>query len=709
MAGVIGSPSAQLPPLREDLELIRGPVLPDGAPSWHLCDRARNKFFRIGWRELEILRRWHLADPERISAAVSAETSLHVLPEQVKDLLQFLIQHQLLISRGKAAIDHLCRLAEQGRPKLGQFLLHKYLFFRFRLFRPDAFLEATLPWVNWIFSRASLIAFVVLALLGLFLAGRQWEGFLTTFLQFQTWEAIALIGIALLFAKFVHELGHAYAAKRYGLHVPELGVAVLVLWPVLYTETSDAWRLVERKQRLVVGMAGMVAELGLAVLAVLAWSLLPDGPLRSVAFLLGTTTWVLTLLINLNPMMRFDGYYLLSDLLEVQNLQERAFALGRWRLRRFLLGLDQAPPEYFKPRLRRALLLYCWSTWIYRFFLFLGIALLVYYFFFKLLGVFLMLVELTWFLARPVYRELREWYRMRGEIRMNWRLLRFILVLCGVVALLIIPWRGHTHLPALASHQQHAKLHTPQEARLVDILVSQGDQVETGQALARLESLELEQRIGQARREREITRLDLERRDTNTDYRQGLLISRQRLAEIESDLIGLRQERDRLTISAPFTGRVSYLAPGLTPGRWLSDGFELLQITAPQALQLTAYADEDDVRAIAPDASGRFYPKNTDLDPFDVRIVDIEQANTPYLDKPYLGSVYGGPIAVRATNDRRLAVDQAIFHLKLEPVGRSPAINQVTPGEIRLRRHGESLVSLVWRRLLSLLLRESGF
>src|SRR5690606_41096448 len=109
-----------------------------------------------------------------------------------------------------------------------------------------------------------------------------------------------------IFAMFCHEFGHAFMAKRAGCRVQSMGLASMVLLPMLYTDVSDAWRVNDRRSRLLIGAGGVLAELLLAVIALLAWSLLPDGPARTAAFMLASATWITTLVINLNPFMRFD-------------------------------------------------------------------------------------------------------------------------------------------------------------------------------------------------------------------------------------------------------------------------------------------------------------------------------------------------------------------------------------------------------------------
>jgi putative peptide zinc metalloprotease protein len=201
----------------------------------------------------------------------------------------------------------------------------------------------------------------------------------------------------------MHEMAHALTAKHLGCRVTSMGVALLVLFPVLYTDTTDAWRLHHRRERLAIVLAGIRMELHLALLATFLWSFLADGPLRSAAFFIATTSWLTSLAINLSPFMRFDGYYALADWLGAANLQPRAFALGRWRLREALFGLNEPPPEQLSRSREHIFILYGWATWIYRLMLFLGIALLIYYFAFKLLGIALFAVEIIWFVLLPVH------------------------------------------------------------------------------------------------------------------------------------------------------------------------------------------------------------------------------------------------------------------------------------------------------------------
>ena len=137
------------------------------------------------------------------------------------------------------------------------------------------------------------------------------------------------------------------------------------------------------------GAAGILVELAIAAWATLAWTLLPDGPLRGSMLLVATTTWVSTLLVNASPFMRFDGYFLLSDMIGVPNLHERSFALAKQLLRKALFGYEDPDPEPgLGQKTKRAMMIFAVATWTYRLVLFLGIAVVVYNLFFKHLGIF---------------------------------------------------------------------------------------------------------------------------------------------------------------------------------------------------------------------------------------------------------------------------------------------------------------------------------
>ena len=155
-------------------------------------------------------------------------------------------------------------------------IMHSYLFFRIPLFRPDRFLRKSWWMVRPLFTRTAVWIYVLMGLAGLYLVSRQWEQFTGTFQYMLSWQGAAFYGASLVIVKSLHELGHAYMSVRYKLRVPTIGIAFMVLMPVLYTDTSGAWRLRSRRQRLMIDGAGIFVELALAAVATLLWVFLPD-------------------------------------------------------------------------------------------------------------------------------------------------------------------------------------------------------------------------------------------------------------------------------------------------------------------------------------------------------------------------------------------------------------------------------------------------
>jgi len=431
-----------LPRLREELDLLPGASAPDGQPGWTLHDPVRNLFFRIDWPTLEALQRWDLDDPELIAAEVSSQTTLAMHADEVVQVAQFLVRHQLV----QAGADEAPRkMAEQWRRMQGsplQWLLHHYLFFRIPLLRPDAWLTRWLPVARW-FAQPAFAWMTGLALVfGLLQVARRWDVFSASLVDTFNLEGLLAYGVAVFFVKLLHELGHAFTAKHYGCRVPAMGVAFLVMWPVAYTDTNETWRLTNRFERVRVASAGIATELVVAVWATLAWALLPPGGAQSAAFVLATTSWVGTLAINASPFMRFDGYFILMDALDMPNLHGRSFALARWKLREWLFGLGDPPPEHWPRPKAMALIAFAWAVWLYRLVLFLGIAVLVYHFFIKLVGIFLFLVEIVWFVAKPLAAELVVWRTLWPRIRGQARSRRSTWVVLALAALLVVPGQG---------------------------------------------------------------------------------------------------------------------------------------------------------------------------------------------------------------------------------------------------------------------------
>ncbi|KFF68173.1 hemolysin D [Pectobacterium brasiliense] len=704
------TPAAGLSPLRDELILHAGPANRDGSPSWTLEDPLRGLYFRIGWAEMAMLSRWSMGNAAQIVADVNQTSALTLDDSDVQYFNRFLQANSLTRVSGDEALAQFSRQVEQSRVSIWRKLLKNYLFFRIPLWHPDRFLGATLPWVEPFFSRTFLKLTLMVAVLGLFLAGRQWETFKHTFLHFFTLEGAALAGLTLCFTKILHEFGHAYTCKRFGARVATMGVAFLVMMPVLYTDTSGSWKLTRRRQRMAIGAAGMMTELVLAAWATLAWSFLPDGMLRSAAFMLATTTWIMTLAINLSPLMRFDGYFLLSDGLQMPNLQNRGFATGRWQMREWLFGLGDAPPEHFPRWLQRTLVGYAFAVWIYRFFLFTGIAILVYHMTFKLLGMLLFAIEIGYFVVMPVVNEVREWSKRRKDYRMNRNMTTTLVVSAVVLLLLMIPWQRGVYAPALLRAEQQSSLYMPVPAMIQRIDVKVGEPVQAGQTLFTLSSDALAHE--QKQLERQIATLNWQ--STFQVFNKEAAGDHQRVKQEHEAALQklqvLQRQSEQLTVRAPIDGVVADMTTPLETGEWLGQGEWLAVVTKPTGGLVEAFVSEKDWQRLRTGAKGTFYLQDVSRSSLPLTIVEIASTATRDLNAaPELASIYGGDIATLSDSQRKLHPEQAVYRVLLSLPDGYRAQPQVLRGTVVMDGEAQSLLIRGWKVVSAVLIRELSF
>ncbi len=697
-----------LPALRADLQLSAGAPGLDGAPQWTLADPLRGKYFKLGVPAMRLLRHWVLGDPQRVLNAANADPGMPLTGQDVEELLRFLRGHDLVSAVDEEQRASYAPKAAAQRQGIWTQILHKYLFFRIPLWRPDAFLNRTWPWLERNGRNLLRYGLPSVLLLGLFLVMRDWARFLATFPHLLSLGGMAAFAIALGFAKLCHEFGHAYMAKRAGCRVPSMGVAFMVLLPMLYTDVSDAWRVQDRRTRLLIGAGGVLAELILACIALLAWSLLPDGAGRTAAFMLASATWITTLAINVNPLMRFDGYFLLSDLWGVDNLQGRGFALGRWHLREKLFGYGEPMPEHWSPTLRRRLLCWSYASWIWRAALFFGIALAVYHLFFKVLGIFLMLVELVWFIGLPVWREWQHWWQHRDKAQPR-KVLFLGAGLALLLAVLVLPWRSGVEVPAMLEASRFSALHAPAAAQVHQVLVADGQRVEANQVLVTLASPDLDARMAICRREIEILQLQLRRQSGRSETAADSGILEQRLAEAVAEYRGLAAQRERLVLRAPHAGTVRDLANNLTSGRWVSTELPLAQV-AEGGLRLRGYLAEADLWRVAPGTAGHFVADDVLRDSLPVTLDSVDANGVAYIDQEALVSDHHGPIAIRRDEEKRAQPLQAQYGAQFVLENGAPEqLSHPLRGLVVLDGKRESLLSAAWRRMAAIGVRESGF
>ncbi len=405
--------------------------------------------------------------------------------------------------------------------------------------------------------------------------------------------------------------------------------------------------------------------------------------------------------------MRFDGYFLMSDALDVPNLQDRSFALGRWRLREWLFGFGDPPPERL-PLPRATLLIgYAVACWVYRFGLFLGIAVLVYHLTFKLMGIGLMTVEVGWFIVRPIVMELNVWRRRWRFTPTTPRRLVVVplLVVCFVGAL-ILPWSDGVHAPALERAIRQTPVLTLEPGRLRQILPN-GTAVAAGQVVLTLDAPDIAHDQQAALAEITGLRARLAGQGFDKEAQQDLPQAWHSLEAAYARLRGAEARATQLEFRAPFSGRLVDMSREAVASIWLPRRERLGFLVDDTAVLVEAFVGEIDIERVHLDAKARFSPEDGG-DAIDLRVTAIAPGAERFLDAPILASVHGGPVAAQRLADGRLETRDAVYRVRLEPVSSHLGTPQIRRGSIRIAADATSPVAEAWRRAVAILMREAG-
>ena len=622
---------------------------------WYvLQDAQTGRFFRIspaanlilclmdGRRTMEDI--WHAAGT-RLGADRPTRSD-------ILSLLSQLHQADLLLADLPPDMAELDRRAgrQSGRRLISW--LRNPMALRLPLLDPHRFLDRTLRWAGLAFTRAGAATWLALVTCAATLAALHGPE-LAAGVSDRVLSAQNVLLMALIYptAKVVHELAHAYAARVGGGEVHEMGIMLLVLFPVPYVDASSASAFRSRWRRALAGAAGIMAELALASFAMIAWTALEPGIARAAMFNVMLLCGVTTLVFNANPLLRFDGYYVLSDLIEIPNLDTRAKRYMLYLVQRYLLGVSRIDSPIRAPGERAWLAGYGCVSFLYRLTVMLGIALVVSSKFF-ILGVALAILSTFQMFLLPVLRGLR-WLLFAPELRR--RRTRALTAVCGVAgaaALLLFA------LPVPYSTVAEGVIWAPEETELragADGFVSRvaaapGSTVAVGQTL-----IQMEDPVAAAQVEVERAQLAVLRgRFLATDMidRVQALLVREQLDRAEARVADAMRRQADLSVAAARPGRFVLPDAAHLEGAWRRKG-DLLGYVIGEAdagvRVVVPQSEIDVVRGRTRSASIRYADRVGDA-PLPARVVRETPSALDRAPAPGLTAQGGGPMVLDPTS-----------------------------------------------------------
>ncbi len=503
---------------------------------------------------------------------------------------------------------------------------------RFRGIDPDKLLRRLDPWFGWLFSPPAILAmlaFVASAVLLVLVNFDTFRSKLPEFHQFFAAGNWLYLAIALGVTKVLHEFGHGLSCKHYGGECHEMGMMLLVFTPCLYCDVSDSWMLPSKWKRAAIGAAGMYTELIIASFATFLWWNSHPGTFNQLCLDVMFVSSVSTILFNANPLLRYDGYYILSDLIEIPNLKQKSSSILQRVASKWCLGIKQ-PEDPFLPQRKRGLFaLYAVASAVYGWL----VTASIFFFVWKVLepyrlevlGQAMAMTAIWGLVVRPI-TGLVKFLRVPGR-RDEVKTLNLLTtaavagVLAAAIALVPLPQR--VWCPAELRPRDPETVYVTVTGRLESQDVRPGDIVKEGQQLARLSSIDLALQVADLEGKATQSRAKLEslERERFSDPAAGLEIGtvRESLESIEEQLAKKRRDVEELVLVAGRDGVV--LPPQSVPERpdptgklptWsglaldpknlgatLEQGTVLCLIGEPKALEAVMLVDQSEMEFIA--------------------------------------------------------------------------------------------------------------
>jgi putative peptide zinc metalloprotease protein len=547
-------------------------------------------------------------------------------------------------------------------------------FLRLPLWDPDPFLRRALPVVGKLFSPAGAVAWLVVVGTGLATVLGEWGRVRDQSQGILDPGNLLPLYLAFAFTKLVHEFGHAFACRRYGGEVHAMGVTLLVFTPVPFVDATAAWAFRERRKRVLVGLAGMIPELFLAGLAAIVWARTGTGFVSGIAYNIMFVASVSTVIFNANPLLRFDGYYILSDLTDTPNLQQRAAGQCVHLIETHLFGGRNSTSPAHSPREAWLLALFGVASWAYRLFVTWTLILLVADKYFGL-GLIAAAVAFVGSFVAPVIGAVRYLAREPRLEQVRRRAVTVaVAAAAGVVLLLAaVPFPHRFRAPGVLRAQNHTKVIAAVAGYLDAPPLPSRTVVRTGDPLLRLVNPELDFEIAAAAAEREQTLA--QERQMESETPAGIEPARRRLEEVEERLAKLRADQAALEFRSSQAG--VWIAPraGDYPGMWVPRGAEVGELVDEGAFEFYAVVPQDEAgNLFGPDirrtAEIRFpgeAGKNVAVESW--RVVPGKQDTLP---SAALGWGGGGPV--------RVALDDATGVRAAEPF--FLVVAKVAPGPV---------------------------
>ncbi len=645
-------------------DLVFTPRTSGGETYYMVEDPLNSRFFRLGHAEYTLVSL--LNGRTSIQEALSRLSTVmphHRLSEaDAGGLCRWLVEMDLAHTTESSRATRLAESAD--RLKQRQLLVRwNPLVFRQPLVQPDRWFVPLTSWFGWLYSPISLVGWLVAVAVGAYHVLSAWDRFAASaqgIFAPNNWLWLAACWVVL---KLVHETSHGIVCKRYGGTVGEMGILFILFAPLAYVDVTSSWRFRSRLQRIHVAVAGMYIELLIAAVAAIVWSHTDTGWLNNLCFNVIVMASITTLLFNANPLMKFDGYYVLSDALAMPNLYVNGQQFLRYFARRYLLGTPATLPHW--PRGRGAAIrVFGVASFAWRLMVCASLTVAATTMFHGAGVVLAGLAVLMW-IGVPTFRFMK--YLVAGQPGEQPNRLRFLLTAGSasaacVTVLGFVPWPGASKAPAVVTYSPDTVVRADSAGFVRQILVKSGQCVEQGQLLAVLENRELSRDVADldlAIRQSEIRGFQHEQKgelaaqQAEMDHREAL----------QSQLAEKRAQLQQLSVRAPRAGKIVRRDVSVLLGSYLKAGDEIVSIGDEHQKELRVSVAQNDLDVFRQRAGKLVRVDLPGHSLWDSRLTKVIPRATLEPTHPALVAANGGTLSVHKVTQGTDDTSEAAYEL----------------------------------------------
>ena len=577
------------------------------------------------------------------------------------------------------------------------------LAFKVPLWDPDDFLTRHVDKLSWLFSgpaRAAMMGSIIVGAVLLILNIDEFSLFARDHLA----SGSMLLTLWLVFPliKALHELGHAFTTKINGGEVHEVGVTLMFLTPIPYVDASSSSAFPSKYDRLAVAVAGIFVEAFIASIALFLWLLLEPGLLREAMFAAVFSGAISTLLINGNPLLRFDGYYAFCDLFEVPNLGSRSPRYWQTLLKKKVLSVDHARFGECLAGERPWLLCYAPLSWLYRASLIVAAA-MIFASFSSLLGGIILLLGTWMLLLKPLVRTI-GWLLVASELqgyRLRANAIALVLTSFAITVLTVVPVPDKTYASALVWLPENAILRARSDGELTQWLVRDGERVSKGDAVALLSNEKLSVQLAALDAQIQAQRVE-QARQFLLDA-QAALTANEAYKRLLNDRAEVKRQLDSLLVKAQTSGMVAIDPQRSQIGQYFTQGQVLAHVLTGGQVTVRALVDNDDI-ALVRERPGRISVSLASVpgQALSASLISATPQSTDQLPSAALSTQNGGAITVDPSDPKGLTANERRFALDIQLDSAPALLEQATVGAraMAVFNHGTNTVLGMTARML---------